>query len=554
MNDSNYEYIASIPHKNELRCIICEVDFMKIQDLPIKSNYHWQILKCRMIIQIIQEVLASPILGTAGLIYVIAAKEFIESNNLKTHLKHLDILYVDSQEVSMDIYAKCLNYTMECKIAPLWNKVGQYYVHGMKFYIITEEFDALKVKVVINDENTQLYFYPIKIKIPLIQLEDLGLLDSLIREFQADDNGIIDLSKYCHSVHILPSMRTARLVSIYKKIPSKCPFANYDELRKYWIDMNGYYLPITEDGIMYYEVKFHSSEANSFIYPSICVIKGPIQYIPRKNANNIISQFINDLYNTLNKVCDKQLYIYNNNKKIDHQFKSSDENTSKVQNQHNLLLTRNKELIGNNVTNNIINNMNNMIDKNFNQQLELRTGYRYNTTINFSKSSKTTSSLNVKESNDRENCIYNLETCKQLMKFKRNKQINQPSLNTSLTIKNETQNVENEVQIEDENTSAFFKEINLLLDQKTFYKSQMKNNTFSNATLKQKLSNAMCTTKFGRTIDLETLAKDNKLGEVSNIILSNWLYKHLIPHNRQAKKADLIEKVLTQIRSTKKYV
>lgn len=43
-----------------------------------------------------------------------------------------------------------------------------------------------------------------KIKIPFIQLEDLGLLDSLIREFQADDNGIIDLSKYCQSVYILP--------------------------------------------------------------------------------------------------------------------------------------------------------------------------------------------------------------------------------------------------------------------------------------------------------------------------------------------------------------
>lgn len=32
-------------------------------------------------------------------------------------------------------------------------------------------------------------------------------------------------------------MRTARLVSISKKIPTNCPFANYDELRKYWIDM-----------------------------------------------------------------------------------------------------------------------------------------------------------------------------------------------------------------------------------------------------------------------------------------------------------------------------
>lgn len=29
-----------------------------------------------------------------------------------------------------------------------------------------------------------------------------------------------------------------------------------------------------------------------------------------------------------------------------------------------------------------------------------------------------------------------------------------------------------------------------------FKQSQMKNNTFANATLKQKLSNAMCTTKF----------------------------------------------------------
>lgn len=45
-----------------------------------------------MIIQIIQEVIASPILGTAGLIYVIATKEFIESNKLKRDLEHLDIL------------------------------------------------------------------------------------------------------------------------------------------------------------------------------------------------------------------------------------------------------------------------------------------------------------------------------------------------------------------------------------------------------------------------------------------------------------------------------
>lgn len=89
---------------------------------------------------------------------------------------------------------------------------------------------------------------------------------------------------------------------------------------------------------------------------------------------------------------------------------------------------------------------------------------------NLGKSHKTTTSLNVKESNDRENYVYNLEMSKQVMKFKRNKQISQPFLNTSLTIKNETQNDENEIRIVDENTSTFFKEINLLLDQNMFYK------------------------------------------------------------------------------------
>ncbi|KAI4491829.1 hypothetical protein M0804_003221 [Polistes exclamans] len=240
----------------------------------------------------------------------------------------------------------------------------------MKFHVLMEEFNALKLKIIINDENTRLHFYPIKIKIPYIQLENLGLLSSLITEFQANDNGIIDLSKYCKSVYILPSMKTVRLVSVSKKIPSNCPFANYNELRKYWIDMNGYYLPETEDGIIYYEVKFHASKGDNFIYPSICVVKGPFQYIPCKDGNSIISHFIHDLCNTFNKVCDKQLYIYNSNKEINHRLNLSDEvlkikqlNTSKV------------DIPNKNVD---------MIDKNCSQQLGPTIRYECGISINFS--------------------------------------------------------------------------------------------------------------------------------------------------------------------------
>ena len=51
-------------------------------------------------------------------------------------------------------------------------------------------------------------------------------------------------------------------------------------------------------------------------------------------------------------------------------------------------------------------------------------------------------------------------------------------------------------------------------------------------------------------IDIEAMAKNNQLHQVQKSVLSNWLKKHLIPHDLKAKKTDLINKVLSHIRNT----
>ena len=38
---------ASFPYINDLRCAICEIDFIEVHDSSAKSNFHWQTLKCR---------------------------------------------------------------------------------------------------------------------------------------------------------------------------------------------------------------------------------------------------------------------------------------------------------------------------------------------------------------------------------------------------------------------------------------------------------------------------------------------------------------------------
>lgn len=45
------------------------------------------------------------------------------------------------------------------------------------------------------------------------------------------------------------------------------------------------------------------------------------------------------------------------------------------------------------------------------------------------------------------------------------------------------------------------------------------------------------------------MAKNNKLYEVKNNILSNWLKEHSIPHNSKTTKTELIKKVRYHIRN-----
>ncbi|XP_043528355.1 uncharacterized protein LOC122538390 isoform X3 [Frieseomelitta varia] len=56
---------ASFSHINDLRCAICEIDFIEVHDSSAKSYFHWQTLKCRM--------------GSSGQLYSLSWGEFSSS-------------------------------------------------------------------------------------------------------------------------------------------------------------------------------------------------------------------------------------------------------------------------------------------------------------------------------------------------------------------------------------------------------------------------------------------------------------------------------------------
>ncbi|KAL3859486.1 hypothetical protein ACJMK2_009705, partial [Sinanodonta woodiana] len=59
-------------------------------------------------------------------------------------------------QVTPAMYQACLRYTLLARIAPLWNKAGDWLVQGRDFLMQTGFTNAVKLEVNVN--KTELYF------------------------------------------------------------------------------------------------------------------------------------------------------------------------------------------------------------------------------------------------------------------------------------------------------------------------------------------------------------------------------------------------------------
>ncbi|KAF7383763.1 hypothetical protein HZH68_014520 [Vespula germanica] len=520
MDNKNKETIAyvTIPRKEELRCVNCEIDFIEVQNSLAKSNYHWQTLKCRLIIHILPEIIASPILGTDNSISIIVSNEFLETGKLQKTLRTLNMLasFKTPQPVTVEDYIVCLNYTIECKLSPKWNKVGQYYIQGKHFYTSMQEMNALKLQISINDGNVSFRFQPRKLKIPFIQLEDFYLLRSSILDFLIDNNGFINLMEFCQSVYVLPSMSMGKVISVAKKIPSSCPFRDYEQLRRHWKNMYGYRLPKTPEGIIYYNIKFSSPGVNHFIYPSTCVALKPIQLFPCNDSEYIISQFIDDMRKTIPEICGKRLQILSHQKQ-NIQFFSLNEYTSSLQNKLSSPGDKKSSTLLSNVT-----NIEKIPKSEFLSKYEhwLLTDTNKSTSQNF----KPTTHLSEIEK------IHS----------------------TSIPIAVNKKTVLNDLRIDKINSNLLNYNGTLATSLNCVQHTKKKFQSFE--TNIESMHSMQLNTRINsrnQDVDIEMLAKLNQLDQVKCSVLSDWLQKHSIPHKLKEKKAQLILKVIEHIKKRK---
>ncbi|KAJ9578625.1 hypothetical protein L9F63_005115 [Diploptera punctata] len=248
-----------------------------------KSNYHWQIFRCRQLIFTEPDILACPITGLESAIYIVMTDEFYKTGKLQSHLEKLNMTSNSPGPVNNQIYEACFHYTLIARICPLWNQVDNCLIQGRNFLTNPSIMDAIKFEMIIRDEELFLSVIPLRVKLPLLKREHL------------DEN----------LIHILPSMKMGRVQSVTNEIPATCSYKTYKNLKRHWKNMYGYRLPESEDQLFYCSVTFNGNIFNPYTYPNLCVRKNPLIFLRHNDHLNILQKFISDVRSKLSKVCGK---------------------------------------------------------------------------------------------------------------------------------------------------------------------------------------------------------------------------------------------------------
>ncbi|OAD54056.1 hypothetical protein WN48_08389 [Eufriesea mexicana] len=74
------------------------------------------------------------------------------------------------RSITVELYKSCLIYTLQTKIAPLWNKVGDYFIQGKNFYDSIEGTRALKIEIFMEDKKPTITYFlsDMLVKLPAV--------------------------------------------------------------------------------------------------------------------------------------------------------------------------------------------------------------------------------------------------------------------------------------------------------------------------------------------------------------------------------------------------
>ncbi|XP_076109749.1 uncharacterized protein LOC143078713 [Mytilus galloprovincialis] len=309
-NITSVVLFADPPALDDL-CVISVCVNKLLQTVPSTSRFQIQTIKCREIIFTEPDVIASPSFELESIFHVVLQQALFKTGRLQARFQKLGLEINKPSLVTPAQYQSCLRYTLLAKLAPNWNKAGQWLIQGRDFLMQAGYANAVKMDLTVT--NGELFFSvdASTVRFPSLTIEDLDVPAPCYNNFLQNKSAII----HQHSIpmvwcHILPSMKKGTIVNITHELPDDGPFRSYKELKRHWKNHYGYRLPEEEDGMIYYQINFRPLGERLFSYPEPCLRTRDIQRISRVDPKPILISFLQDLQKKMPRICGFPLKLH----------------------------------------------------------------------------------------------------------------------------------------------------------------------------------------------------------------------------------------------------
>nr|XP_023655965.1 uncharacterized protein C18orf63 homolog isoform X2 [Paramormyrops kingsleyae]XP_023655966.1 uncharacterized protein C18orf63 homolog isoform X2 [Paramormyrops kingsleyae] len=286
----------------DLRRLCCTT-----MSLDMQSNHgdmrNLQLKTCRAILFQYPDVIASPVMESFDII-VIMSIEFFKTGVIQAHAQACIMQMSTPHRVLPSLLQACLSYTVTARLAPDWNKAGQFLIRGKNFLSSSGKLNAIVMELSTREDQLCVSVGCSTVRLPPATLEEFDIAPNVLRNFSSCRSAVIQTSSIANNwCYILPSMKKGQIVSISHQMAPECPFQTYSDIQKHWSTLYGYELPQEEEeGLVYCSVYFKMVGEKLFTYPLSCIRTQPVQILPRVDLQEALN-FLPDLRGKLQSIC-----------------------------------------------------------------------------------------------------------------------------------------------------------------------------------------------------------------------------------------------------------
>uniref|UniRef100_A0A914XFX5 DUF4708 domain-containing protein n=1 Tax=Plectus sambesii TaxID=2011161 RepID=A0A914XFX5_9BILA len=232
---------------------------------------------------------------TLDQILIVGRKEVLHSSAFADDIAVRQLKILRELRVEAWMVEACFKFTLLNRLAPEWNRVGVALIQGSEFLGDSGRLKLRRLLVEVHCTTSgQMY---------------LKLLPDLCKMFPLEpwQLGRPVQPRWCF---MLPKLSRGQVIDVREDLPADSQFADYDELRQYWMDSYGYSLPPAAPPV-YFDVVFYGLRNEVFTYPSYCVLTAEPAVYPsdQETRKEIVHDFAEQLAEKMPSVCGQPMLI-----------------------------------------------------------------------------------------------------------------------------------------------------------------------------------------------------------------------------------------------------